>query len=160
MNREKGFTLFELTVVIAVFSVLLASGLYYFQTTIQNSYRLALKFTASSLSRAVLMAHEQRQLPQYLDSPDTAGAQMRLVFNAQGWPVGVAGKAALESADDCIGLWRALLHSPVPTIGLDDSKDWRAEITSAQCIYKSNRTAGLIYFNSQTGEVDYKFSDG
>ncbi|QLF92452.1 hypothetical protein HW090_04265 [Pseudomonas sp. ABC1] len=152
--------MFELMVVILIFSVVLAVGLYHFQVTIQNSYRLALKFTAGSLSRAVLMAHEQRQLPSYLERLDGTPKQARLVFNEQGWPIGSGDRKTLESADDCIGLWRALLHAPAPTIGLDDSQDWQTQLSGVQCIYKSNKTAGLIYFNSQTGEVDYRWSDG
>lgn len=160
MNKQKGFTLIELVVVIVILGILAAIALPRFMNATDDAHRSSIKGTSGALASAVALARSQWELNRAkgITTPELNvagfGDGTVDVDSTKGWPVGTDGGAALTTTSDCDDLWGALLQGSAPTIGA--GKDYTSSVAAGVCTYTYNldgNSTRTITYDSASGVV-------
>ncbi len=165
MNKEKGFTLIELIVVIiilAIISVIILPRLVNLQ---DSAWAANVSGTGSAFKSSINLARVKWIAAGGTGSMDnlqvygsTSAGQLDInIFGwpAQNWPP-FESNPQLNNVADCISVWNTVLVSGSASVSNGSTSDYDADyIAPNACIYRLNANSNLsISYNSNTGVVD------
>ncbi len=162
MERQRGFSLFELIVVVTLIGVLAAMSIQYYNKAADDSRRVSIEALAHNFTSSVMSVHAQ----WLLQGSSRAGVTQvdldgsLLMVNGQGWPVSVGSQVhrnyvssyqGSTAQQDCADLWMTLLQNPSPYVlaGDQDDEGVRYQISTAGdgvCRYSLRTRAGVAHF--------------
>ncbi len=115
--RCRGFSLFELAVVIVVIGILVYSGVRYYLSTIENTKHSLIRFQAATFSRMVNNLYGQGKV---LGVSEIELLRATVYLNDLGWPASSDNKTSLksfnQSPQECEKLWHALFDNAPSTV--------------------------------------------
>lgn len=163
-QRNRGFTLIELVVVIAILAILAAFALPRFAQLSEQAHRSNVKATAGALAASVALVKAQWVTNGFTAATDDVEGfgEDDVDVSDEGWAVSTNGANVPGNgadADRCIDLWDALLQSNAPTVGTADTNEYVASADGTACeyTYQQDGLAGAdarqIIYDADTGEV-------
>ncbi len=151
-QKQKGFTLIELVVVIAILGILAAFALPRFAQLSEQAHRSSVQGTAGALSAGVALVKAQ-WVTNGTTVADTDGVEGfgndDVAATADGWP-------DPTNTGGCAALWEALLQSNAPNIATSGTAtEYTASFADPVCTYtyNPNSEGDTITYNYSTGEV-------
>mgnify|MGYP004453666997 CR=1 len=163
-QRNKGFTLIELVVVIAILAILAAFALPRFAQLSEEAHVSSVKATAGAMAAGVALAKAQwvtNGLSGEQDDVQGFGND-NIDVSEDGWPVSISGanNPTNITAAMCVGLWEELMQSNAPTVSAGGTDtDYSAAATAPECTYTylldglQSPNQKQIVYNASTGEV-------
>lgn len=165
-QKQKGFTLIELVVVIAILAILAAFALPRFAQLSEQAHRSSIQGTAGALSAGVALVKAQwvtngaSQAPAERQGVEGFG-NGTISVTENGWPVSTGSYTGDGSGDAtmnngrCVDIWNELLQSNAPTVSTSDTTDYEASGSANTCTYTYNPDgrSSTITYNAETGEV-------
>ncbi|CAH0535733.1 hypothetical protein VST7929_03207 [Vibrio stylophorae] len=162
MSKQRGFTLVELVVVIVILAILAVAASAKFLSLQDEAKASVFYSTAASFKTGVQHVHliwQMRGNGQAVKnlipiSDPLAGGDLSV--NEHGYPADTRGVSlTLNSQDDCLDVWRAVLDSLDVPVAKDLKASYRAEyLRQNDCRYTYVTLPQYqIYYNSNTGEV-------
>ena len=148
---SKGFSLFELMIVLSLISVLVAVLLPKLTELQEDAHISSVRMTANSLQAAVNLTHSiwQSQGSQYSRLPLQGFGGDDVLMNRNGWPENALVKDADSTtssdrkrnhseAETCLRIWKALLKDSAPLISADSEGNslFKAESFKGHCRYR------------------------
>lgn len=162
INYQKGFSLFELIVVVIIIALLLYVGISKYDKPIEKAVKSAIGFQAATFARMVSTINGSSEVMQR-NSMDLKGVIVYL--NEYGWPANtdpnMSPLAKNQTPEECQQLWNAFFqYPPSSTISFGGDKntaDYRiSSINGRICRYELTRKQEGVYFFDyylETGEV-------
>ena len=162
MHKNKGFTLIELVVVIVILGVLSVLALPKFINVSEDAEKAVFISTAAAFKTGVEQVHiawlvrgNGQAVQNFLPISDPiAGGDLSV--NSNGFPADTRGVSlTLNSQNDCLDVWRAVLDASNANVTGDDKSDFQAKYINANsCTYTYNRNTLLtVDYDSNTGNV-------
>lgn len=162
MRAERGFTLIELIMVIVILGVLAATALPKFANLSSDAKKSVVAAIGGSLKTGIINIHlkwlasgQSGAVLNFITAADSVTGK-DLSVNSNGWPADTRGTSlTLNSTNDCIDIWNAILAAGAPTIASNTSEDYQATYNgSNRCTYTYQEdTSMTITYDSNTGEV-------
>lgn len=164
MQRQKGFTLIELMVVIVILGVLAAVALPRFMDATEDAHTAAVSGTGGALAAGVALVRSQWELNRVKGATtpniDVTGfGDGEMDVNASGWPISAASdSAANPNAARCVEVWNGVLQGSAPSVATAATGDYQATAAAGVCTFTyrlDGRTSGQrsIVYDSTTGVV-------
>jgi len=160
-NRQTGFTLIELIVVILILSILAATALPRFIDVTGDAHTAAVSGAAGGLGAAVALGHAQWVANQSNEEAAVAGfGDGLMVANAEGWlrNNNVAVVVGTEPVLSCIAVWENAMLNPPSVSAPAGSGEYTTVDTPAGdvCTYTYAADAsGVITYDSDNGSVTF-----
>ncbi|WP_305879912.1 type II secretion system protein [Simiduia sp. 21SJ11W-1] len=160
--RQSGFTLLEVVAVLVIVGILAALAVPKFADFSEAARNSKLQNIGASFKAGADQVHAYwlakgspgPQLNMIKLPPSQAGGDLSV--NAFGWPADTRGVSrTLNSTNDCIDVWRAVLAPGAPSVSNGTSTDFRAQYlggNSCRYIFQQAPTKSLV-FNSNTGAL-------
>lgn len=162
---ERGFTLIEMVVVIALISILAAVALPRMLETYDNAHEAAVFGAGGALASAVVLVRAQWVANG--SSLAVTGVQGfgndDVATSADGWPTdagqgsGSSASAVMDSPERCARIWQGVLIANAPSVSTNIAvnSDYLVDTVNGNCRYTYRRTddGSNIVYNARTGEV-------
>ena len=162
MQQQKGFTLIELVIVIVILGILAATAAPKFVNLTDDAEEAVFMGIAGAFKGGVSQVHiawvirgNNQAVQDFIEISDPiAGGDLSV--NSNGYPADTRGVSlTLNSRDDCLDVWRAVLDSQGALVSGDESSDFEAAYNGNNtCTYTFNAQPNLsVFYNSNSGEV-------
>jgi len=160
MNKDHGFTLIELVVVIVILSILAVTALPKYINLSDSAFQAKVEANAGALRSGVKLANlKWRALgsPQAKSQRDNIqlygnSASGQIDINPHGFPAQSYAlsdvKISTDNDDDCLSLWQALIQNGDNNAAVDNSAEFIVNYENNEtCSYKlsENVQFGFIY---------------
>ncbi len=161
MRAQRGFSLFELIVVICVVALLIYAGLPHFERTLKQAHETAVQLGARALRDGV----ERAQAMQMLDGLSGKTYNLprfgegTLDLSAGGFPAGTSRQPGDElTAKHCAEIWNALLEAAPTQSDENSAQNYRIALSgsgkNAICVYSYVHGGNMrISYAPATGKV-------
>ena len=154
INKQNGFTLIELVVVMVILGVLAATALPKFMNVNSQAHEAALAGTGGAFGSAVSIVKST-----WIATGQTAAVTNLAGFdntnidtNASGWPIAIDG--TLNDAGDCVDMWNGIMQNPPSVASSGTSTDYTAAFSGTICTYTYNGTSNMsISYDTSNGNV-------
>jgi len=160
-KRQQGFTLIELVVVIVILGVLAATAAPKFIDLTDDADEAVFLGISAAFKSGVYQVHlawlirgKNQAVQDFIEISDTlAGGDLSV--NSAGYPADTRGTSlTLNSENDCLDVWRAVLDSQDALVAGNDSSDFEATHNNGSCTYTYNKQTSLtVTYNSNSGVV-------
>lgn len=166
MRLSSGFTLIELIVVIVLIGILSVTALPKFIDFSGDASQATFRATASAFKAGVDIIHlkwriagdNQAQLNFIPIADPSVGGDLSV--NANGFPADTRGTSlTLNSDNDCLDVWRAVLDSSDVEVASNDSAVYEAQYNNDfTCTYSLvSEPSSTVDYDSTTGNVTINF---
>lgn len=162
MNKNNGFTLIELVIVIVILGVLAATAAPKFINLTDNAEEAVFLGIAGAFKSGVTQVHmawlirgNGQAVQDFIKISDPlAGGDLSV--NVAGYPADTRGTSlTMNTRNDCIDVWRAVLDSQDALVEGNNSSDIEATYNGSNtCTYIYNKQPTLtVDYDSNTGEI-------
>lgn len=158
-EKQRGFTLIELVVVISILAILAAFALPRFAQLSEQAHQSSIQASSGALSAGVALVKAQWV------ANGTTGAVAavsgygddNVAVNADGWATSTNGNTGSPNENRCVQIWQGLLQSNAPTISTataaNANADYWASVSGDVCEYE-------YQLDGQGSTIDYDTSNG
>lgn len=159
-QKQKGFTLIELVVVIAILGILAAFALPRFAQLSEEAHRSSIQGTAGALSAGVALVKAQ-----WVTNGQTAAVPAvdgfggdDVAVNDEGWATSTNGRTDAPNESRCVQVWQGLLQANAPAISTAsaasaDADYWASVVGTTACEYE-------YQLDGQGSTITYDTADG
>jgi len=155
LKANKGFTMIELVVVIAILGILAAVALPRFMDATKDAHRAAVSGTAGALATSVALVRAQWEINKSKGlgtNPQVGFGKGNVFVSAEGWPIG------LSATVSCTEVWQNVLQASAPTVAATNAA-YVPSFASPVCTYtyQGDGKNDLVRYDTSTGEVTFTF---
>ena len=159
MQKQKGFTLIELVVVIVILGVLAAVALPRFMNATNDAHSAAVSGTGGALAAGVALVRSQWELNRAKGTTantNVAGFGDGTVdASNSGWPIGTTDA---NTTPDCVEIWKGVMQGSAPSVVASTAT------TTTGFDYVASGTTTCTYAYSLDGgsprKIEYNTGDG
>ncbi|MCK2149745.1 type II secretion system protein [Marinobacter alexandrii] len=158
IQRQKGFTLIELVVVISILAILAAFALPRFAQLSEQAHQSNIRATSGALSAGVALAKTQWVSNGFTAaSTDVQGfGDDDVDVGADGWPTSVVSDdtSTTMTAAKCQEVWLGVLQSNAPTV-TGATPEYSVTVNAGDCVYTYQADAqnSTIEYDADNGEI-------
>ncbi|KXS53850.1 MAG: pilin [Marinobacter sp. T13-3] len=157
-QKNRGFTLIELVVVIAILAILAAFALPRFAQLSEQAHQSSIRATAGALAAGVALTKTQWVSNGLtVAEQDLEGFGNELVdVSGDGWPTSVAANDTSPTMDvtKCQEVWLGVLQTNAPTVS-GTNPEYAVSIDGGDCVftYQADGQNSTIEYDADTGAI-------